>query len=171
MKEAASRGAITFGLDVCREMLEVAADKPGLAGRLMEADSRNLPLRDESADLVICSFSVGYVRPLHLLFHELCRVTKAGGTVLVSDLHPGARRSGWRRSFRDGSRMFEIESYPYTADELIATGTGAGMGLRQILEPALGEPELQIVRDAGKEAFLDQISAVPAVLIFEWERA
>jgi len=170
MMEAVSRGANSCGLDVCREMLAVAGAKPGLAGRLVEADCRNLPLGDESADLVVCSFSVGYVRPLPLLFHELRRVTKTGGTVLVSDLHPGARQLGWRRSFRSGSRVFEIESFPYTDGELIAAGTYVGMRLRQVLEPPLGEPELQLVRDAGKEALLNRVSAVPAVLILEWER-
>jgi SAM-dependent methyltransferase len=170
MMEAVSRGANTFGLDVCREMLAVAGVKPRLAGRLMEADGRSLPLRDELADLVMCSFSVGYIRPLYLVFHELCRVAKRGATILVSDLHPGARQSGWRRSFRSGSKVFEIESFLYTADALIAAGTDAGMRLRQILEPALGEPELQLVRDAGKEVLLDQIFDVPAVLILEWER-
>lgn len=170
MMAAASRGAIVWGHDVCREMLAVAAAKPGLAGRLIEADSRNLPIRDESADLVICSFSIGYIRPLHPVFCELFRVTKRGGTVLVSDLHPGARQSGWRRSFRSESRVFEIESFPYTASELIAAGKSAGMRLRRILEPPLGEPELKLVRDAGKAELLDQVSAVPAVLILEWER-
>jgi len=170
MTEASSRGARAFGLDLCSEMLAVASGKPRLAGCLMQADSRSLPLRDKFADIVMCSFSVGYVQPLGRVVRELRRVTRPGGTVLISDFHPAAHQEGWRRSFRSGSGVFEIESYRYSADQLVAAGQEAGMRLRGMLEPRLGEAERRIMRDAGKQDLVDQVSAIPAVLILEWER-
>jgi malonyl-CoA O-methyltransferase len=113
---------------------------------------------------------VGYIEsPVHLLA-ELCRVTKHGGIILVSDFHPGAYQAGWRRSFRSGSGVFEIESYCHTTDQLVAAGRGTGIKLRQVLEPHLGEPERHIMQSAGKRELLDHVSAIPAVLIVEWER-
>ena len=169
--EAALRGARTVGLDLCREMLLVAAGKPHLAGHLVQADARRLPLRDQSADLVMCSFCIGYAVSPDQVLAELCRVTRYGGSVLVSDFHPAAHEAGWRRSFRSGSEVFEIECYRHTPAQLFAAGQRTGMRLRQVLEPHLGEPERHIMSGAGKEDLLEQFSAVPAVLIIEWERS
>ena len=170
MVEAVSRRARTIGLDLCREMLLVAAGKSHLTDRLVQADIQCLPLRAEIADMVMCSFCLGYIRPVDQVLAELCRVTRHGGTVLVSDFHPGAHQAGWRRSFRSGSDVFEIESYCHTADQLVDAGRMAGMRLKQVLEPGLGEPERHIMRGAGKMDLLEQVSGIPAVLIIEWQR-
>jgi hypothetical protein len=66
--------------------------------------------------------------------------------------------------------VIEIESYRYTSDQLVAAGREAGMRLREMLEPHLGEPERQLMRDAGKQDLVDQVAAIPALLILEWER-
>lgn len=170
MIEAALRGAKTVGLDLCREMLLVAARKPPLADRLVRADCVSLPLRDQTADLVMCSFCIGYTECPDQVLAELCRVTRHGGSVLVSDFHPDAHQAGWRRSFRSGSDVFELECYRHTSDQLIAAGRRTGMRLKQVLEPCLGEPERHIMEGAGKQDLLEQVSAIPAVLIIEWER-
>ncbi len=170
MVEATLRGARTIGLDLCREMLLVAAGKPRLADHLIQAEAENLPLRDQSADLVMCSFCLGYAESPDQVLAELCRVTRYGGSVLVSDFHPDAHQAGWRRSFRSGSEVFEIECYRHTPSRLIAAGQRTGMRLRQVLEPRLGEQEQHILERAGKGDLLEELSAIRAVLIIEWER-
>lgn len=170
MIEAAFRGARTIGLDLCREMLLVAAGKPCLADHLVQADAGSLPFRDQSADLVMCSFCLGYTEFPDRVVAELCRVTRHGGSVLISDFHPDAHEAGWRRSFRNGPDVFEVDSYRHTVTQLLAAGQKTGMRLRQVLEPCLGEPERHIMSGAGKEGLLDQLTAIPAVLIVEWER-
>jgi ubiquinone/menaquinone biosynthesis C-methylase UbiE len=170
MADAALRGARTIGLDLCHEMLLVAAGKPLLADHLVQADAGGLPLRDQAADVVMCSFCLGYAESPDQILAELCRVARHGGSVLVSDFHPDAHQAGWRRSFRNGSESFEIKCYRHTPAQLIAAGRKAGMRLSRVLEPHLGEPERHILQRAGKEHLLEQLSAVPAVLIIEWER-
>lgn len=170
MVDAALRGARTIGLDLCHEMLLVAAGKPRLADHLVQADAGGLPLRDQAADLVMCSFCLGYAESPDQILSELCRVTRHGGSVLVSDFHPDAHQAGWRRSFRNGSESFEIKCYRHPPAQLIAAGRKAGMRLSRVLEPRLGEPERHILQHAGKEHLLEHLSAVPAVLIIEWER-
>lgn len=170
MTHAAARGARAIGVDLTFEMLAVARGKPQLAGCLVQADGRHLPFRDRCADLVMCSFSLGYMDPLERLIHELGRIVRRGGTILISDFHPRAHEMGWHRSFRSGANVFEIGSCPYTSDQLVSSGRSAGLRLKEILEPRLGEPERLIMREAGKGELFDDVSPVPAVLAIEWER-
>ncbi len=168
--DAAARGAKVLGVDLSFEMLTVARKKPLLEGCLLQADGCRLPLADQSFDVAMCSFSVGYVNHPDQLMRELCRVVRIGGTILLSDLHPLAQRRGWRRSFRCGTRVLEIESHAYTTERLIDAGRSGGLRLKEILEPHIAEPERPIMRRAGKEHLFGEVSAIPAVLALEWER-
>jgi SAM-dependent methyltransferase len=167
---AAAAGARTIGLDISVEMLRMAATKTRLPGSLVCADALSLPFGDESADLVVCSFSLSYIAPVDALIAELARVVKRAGTVLVSDMHPAARAQGWRRTFRHGTSVFEIESHCYDRNRLLDAGLKARLGLVDVVEPRLGEPELSLMRAAGKAARIADVTAVPAVLVIEWER-
>src|SRR4051794_14130921 len=91
MRIAQSRGARVYGVDLCREMLECAIQKPGLAGRLALADACELPLRSSSIDLAVCSFAFGYFSDLRSAIHEMARVARS---IIISDLHPEASVAG-----------------------------------------------------------------------------
>src|SRR5258706_15116341 len=75
---AGSHGAIVFGLDLCQEMLMEARKTAGLSGRLAQADSLRLPLRDRSADLTLCALSLAHMPPLESAVSELARVVRRG---------------------------------------------------------------------------------------------
>ena len=158
------------GIDLCREMLFQARSKPGVAGRVAQADMRRLPFRDRCADLVLCAFTLAYVEPLERAMAELARVIRPGGQLIASDLHPQGYRQGWTRSFRSGPQVYEIEHHSYTAEEWIAAAQDAGLDLEQLLEPCFGEPERSIFLRAGREPLLDRALDVPAVLIARWRR-
>src|SRR5438477_657666 len=82
----ASQGAQTIALDFCADMLA------GTLRPVVAADVNLLPLPDSVADVTICAFALGYA-PACL--PELARITRKGGTVLVSDVHPDAIQRGW----------------------------------------------------------------------------
>src|ERR1700685_486237 len=90
------RGARVIAADFCREMLRKASRPPIQIDRV-QADAECLPLPNASADVVICAFALGYAPAC---FAELARITRPGGTILVSDVHPEALNRGWTRSFR-----------------------------------------------------------------------
>ncbi len=169
MARAAARGAKSVGVDLSFEMLAEARCKAQLAGRLIQADGCGLPLRDHFADMVMSSFSLGYTGCLERSIRELSRVARLGARVVVSDLHPRACQMGWRRSFRNASTVYEIESCFYTVERVLDAGRSAGLTLQNILEPHFGEPEYRIMQSAGKAACFDEVSSVPAVLAVEWE--
>ena len=168
---AAAKGARAFGADLVPEMLTVAQRKPRVAGCLVQADAHWLPFTGECADIVICSFALGYMRDPERLIEELGRVTKRGGAVIAGDLHPQALDAGWRRTFHCGSTLFEIENHSYSYDQLINAGRCANLELREVFQPYFGEPELAIMRSAGKVELIEEALHVPAILILAWERA
>ena len=134
------------------------------------ADSRRLLVADGCAAVVLCALALGHVRPLEMVVFELGRAVRPGGSLVVSDFHPDAARRGWKRTFRRGAQVYEIENHPYTTDELLAAARSAGLELDQLFEPSFGEEERQIFRQAGKEQLLEVARGVPAVLIARWRR-
>jgi malonyl-CoA O-methyltransferase len=168
--EAQARGARVFGADLCPEMLEIARSKPGLDGRLASADLRKLPVNDGCAEVVMCAFALGYVTPLDAAVCELARAVRRGGSVFITDLHPKGHEAGWTRSFRRGRLKAEIASHVHAVKSLLEAGRGAGLELRELVEPHFGEAEREVFRRAGKEAFFDDAARIPAVLVAHWRR-
>ena len=126
VRHAESLGATAFGLDFCRPMLF----RGRTAGSgLIEADAARIPLRDACADLAICAFAAGYIDPLGPLLGELSRITRRGGCVLVTDVHPAAIACGWRRSFRHQGELWEIENHARSLGDYLSAAGGAGLSL------------------------------------------
>ena len=93
------RGARVIAVDFCHEMVR-RASCPSI-----QADAEWLPLLDASADVVICAFALGYAPAC---FAELARITRPGGMLLVSDVHPEALDRGWTRSFRHRGEVIQV---------------------------------------------------------------
>jgi len=75
-----------FGADISWEMLVQAHEKPGLNGRLVVADSHQLPLTDGSVDAITCLISFHfYLEPLKAL-QEMRRVLTPNGRLFMAAL-------------------------------------------------------------------------------------
>jgi SAM-dependent methyltransferase len=167
MRIAQSCGARVFGVDLCPEMLGCAAHKPGLAGRLAIADACELPLRNSSIDVAVCSLAFGYISEQRSAMHEMARVARS---VIISDLHPEASVAGWIRGFRAAGESYELEHYPYSERKLQGYAYEAGLAEEWKVEACFGEPERELFVRAGKEQLLSEIQRIPAVLITGWRR-
>ena len=139
---------------------EMLANAPGSA---VLADTNRLPLPDDFADVTICAFAVGYA-PACL--PELARITRKGGAVLVSDVHPGAIRRGWTRSFRHGAGTIEVAHHSYTLGDLIA----ANLSLDFLIERRFGPPEREVFAKAGKLGAFEEAARHPAIFVARWIR-
>src|SRR5690348_6756971 len=106
MLHALSRGAVgVTGVDLSIEMLERAGKELGARGHLgdielAQGNLERLPVPDASADLTICGLTIGHLDRLQPGLSELCRVTRPGGTILCSDVHPIGHALGWLRDFK-----------------------------------------------------------------------
>ena len=91
----AARGHDVVALDSSRAMIEHARLRglPFLMG-----DLRALPIEDQSFDLVVCALALTHFEDLEAPLTELARVTREGGHVVLSDIHPFAVALAARRS-------------------------------------------------------------------------
>ena len=167
LAHARSEGARAFGLDLSAEMLSVAIQKHGLNGHVMQADMSRLPLQNDTADIAICSMAIGYVYELKDLFREFARVSRK---VIVTDLHPAAINSGWRRGFAAAGNRYEIGCFAHTIAHLDDAANAAGLKLEWRAEAYLGEREREIFVRAGREHAFEACREIPAILASCWVR-
>ena len=121
------RGARAIAVDFCHEMLRIAPIPA------VQADATHLPLPDASADVVICAFALGYAPAC---FAELARITRPGGMLLVSDVHPEALSRGWTRSFRHRGEAIQVRDQPYELADLACARSSVVVLARTASRPA-----------------------------------
>jgi SAM-dependent methyltransferase len=150
-------GARTISVDFCAAMLQ-QAPAPVIVG-----DARRLPLPDQSADFVMCAFTLGYAPDC---LSELARIVRPGGMVIASDVHPDAVKSGWKRSFRLGGEVIEIDNCGYEIKDLGCPP----LRLVQLLQPRFDRPEREIFEAAGKLESFSALARIPAIFVAQWIR-
>jgi len=150
-----ARDAHAIAIDSCREMLEQSSSPA------IQADAARLPLPDSCADITICAFALGYAPAA---FAELARITRPGGTLLVSDVHPEALASGWTRSFRHNGAIIEVAHERYSLSDL----RSPALHLINLEEPLLGEPEREIYATAHRLDLFNQSRLHPAIFVGVW---
>lgn len=166
LRWAVDRGGRAVGADLSPEMLHIAQRKPGLSGRMAQADAMATPFRDACADVVLSALVIGHMRPVALAMAELARLAAPGARVIVTDFHPDALRRGWKRTFKRGADTIEMESEPYAIAEL----AHHDLVLEEFRELPFGEQERHYFEDAGKSAWFDEMREQPAILIASYRR-
>lgn len=143
------RGATTIAVDRCFEMLR-RAPRGAVLG-----DASGLPLPNSCSDLTVQAFALAYTGPN---LDELARVTRPGGTVMVSEMHPEAMRRGWSR--------ISDQTVPYRIESLGARG----LYRTALVESSFDEVDLAIFARAGKPELIESVRGVTAVFVAMWVR-
>lgn len=144
------RGARAIAIDFCHEM------RPSV-----QADATRLPLPDASADVTICAFALGYAPDC---FSELGRITRPGGMLLVSDVHPEALKRGWTRSFRHRGQVIQVADKPYELADLVSPD----LKLSCMIEPHLGPSEREFFEQSGHLHRFEEACREPAIYVACW---
>lgn len=163
------RGASVLGIDFCAEMLARVPARVRCSVALGSADA--LPVASGVADLTLCSLAAGYFPALERAIREMARVTKNGGRVIITDLHPAAAAAGWTRSFRSAGRVYEIEHFPYSVADLTDSVRRAGLRLAAEIRGHFGEPERSIFESAGRLDRFTEAAEIPAIWVGSWCKA
>ncbi|MGH8212707.1 MAG: class I SAM-dependent methyltransferase [Rhodanobacteraceae bacterium] len=146
MLHALQRGATyVAGVDFSSEMLRRAATElSNFSDRieLMPGDLAALPLPDACADLTICALAVGHLRELQPALSELRRVTRPGGLLLCSDVHPIGHGLGWVRDFKAGGGHYAVWHAPHPREEWLSACEELGLEIEEMLEPMLDPKDI-----------------------------
>lgn len=87
----AKKGAEVYGIDISEGMLKAAKRKSkGLNTKYQLSDMRKIPYKDETFDKVISSLAIDHVKDYEKAILEILRVTKKGGKIIISTIHPKA---------------------------------------------------------------------------------
>ncbi|KZC39818.1 MULTISPECIES: class I SAM-dependent methyltransferase [Rhodanobacter] len=172
MLHALRRGvARVTGVDLSPHMLkradtELAALHAGVPVALVQGSVAALPLPDAQADFTVCGLVVGHLDNLEPALAELRRVTRPGGTLLLSDVHPIGHALGWRRDFKAGGLSYAVRHTPHLYSHWHRACATLGLQIEQVLEPMLDPADVP----AG--AHFDRMALeVPVALVFQLRRA
>lgn len=174
----AELGFDTIGIDATDGMLAVAREThPGVdfrAGRL-EA----LPLEDDSVDVVVSALAVCHAPDLEPVFAEFARVTKPGGTIIVSDPHPTTVLVGGVAGFRDldadpaeGFSMPFVPNLHHPLGTYVNAAVAAGLEVTSCDEITYPEsaivanPAYAMVPDAVRQAY----DGLPFVVVWQFRQ-
>src|SRR6185312_3043617 len=171
MLHALDRGAAqVMGVDLSVEMLErasveLAGHDRGAVIELAQGDLEALPAPDAVADLTVCGLAIGHLDRLQPALAELRRVTRPGGVILCSDVHPVGHALGWRRDFRSGNGHYAVRHTPHFYSHWHAACAALHLEIARLLEPMLDPADIP----AG--AHFDPLALeVPVALVFELRR-
>jgi malonyl-CoA O-methyltransferase len=170
---ALRRGATRVtGVDLSPEMLQRAGAE--LSALSLNADAEvalvqgsltALPVPDAWADLTVCGLVVGHLEHLKQALTELCRVTRPGGMLLCSDVHPIGHALGWLRDFKHGDQRYAVRHTQHLYSDWHVACATLGLQIERVLEPMLDPADIP----AG--ARFDRMALeVPVALVFQLRR-
>ncbi|HEV7777083.1 MAG TPA: class I SAM-dependent methyltransferase [Luteibacter sp.] len=171
MLHALRRGATRVtGVDLSPEMLERADTalidaRPGATVELRQGSLMALPVPDASVDLTVCGLVIGHLESLELPLAELRRVTRPGGRVLCSDVHPIGHALGWLRDFRSGGQRYAVRHTQHLYSHWHDACASLGLAIERVLEPMLDPADIPV------GARFDRVALdVPVALVLQLRR-
>jgi cytosine/adenosine deaminase-related metal-dependent hydrolase/SAM-dependent methyltransferase len=164
LRRAGARSLV--GVDLSREMLELAKAKLGGAARLWCADYTDAALASDSADIVFCNFVLSYIDDAEQFFRLARRILRPGGRLYLSDVHPQtATAQNWRRGVHADNSFREIRTHRRDISAVVELCRKVGLELRFRLEPPFEESERAIFQQSGKQEYFESIRGFSAIYL------
>jgi malonyl-CoA O-methyltransferase len=171
MLHALRRGATRVtGVDLSPEMLE-RADMAlidawhGATVELKQGSLMALPVPDASADLTVCGLVIGHLENLERPLAELRRVTRPGGRLLCSDVHPIGHALGWLRDFKSGGQRYAARHTQHLYSHWHDACASLGLAIERVLEPMLDPADIPVGARFDRGAL-----EVPVALVLQLRR-
>ena len=170
----AELGHRVVGVDQSGAMLEAARQRLPEVRLCLGAMAR-LPVRSGSSDLTVCSLGLEHEPDPEPALAELARVTRVGGRVLISDVHPFAILLDHHAQFESesGGRVL-IRAYPHFHGRLLELFSRNGLVVEQCVEPTIG-PGPGLSGRAAQRLVGDHVTAgawtgLPIVVVWQLRR-
>ncbi|KAB7769407.1 class I SAM-dependent methyltransferase [Xanthomonas maliensis] len=148
MQHALRRGAArVLGVDLSLPMLqraqsELERDWPTRRFALQQGSLDALPLDAGVADITVSALVIGHLSRLQPTLAELARVTRVGGIVLCSDVHPVGATLGWERGFKAHGRRYAVRHTIHSNSQWRAACDAVGLMIEVQAEPMLDPADI-----------------------------
>jgi ubiquinone/menaquinone biosynthesis C-methylase UbiE len=151
----ASLGHKVIGVDTSPEMLARAREKMP-DGEFHEADVYDVPLADDSVDLVVCAIALAHVADLHSVLTEFVRVLRPNGHLVISDSRGVIGDIGLPRVriTPDGEFRY-MPVYARLASDYLAAALPLGLQVRRCEEPRVPSP---VVLEDGTDSYNGELA-------------
>jgi malonyl-CoA O-methyltransferase len=134
----AAAGAGVTGVDFSEGMLEQARSKPGADQvRFVHADfATHIPLDSRAYDVILSCLVLDHISEPGVLFGEMARICRPGGTIVVSVMHPAMNLLGITARFThpETGRQVRPRSVHNTISDYVMAGAGASLRLDTMKE-------------------------------------
>jgi ubiquinone/menaquinone biosynthesis C-methylase UbiE len=130
-----ARGHTVVGVDSSAEMLAVARSRmPGVEFRT--GSLNQLPVDDDSADLVVCALALAHVSALDGVMAEFARVLRPGGHLVISDAHHElVFRGSVVKALTANGEPGLVATYRHSTGDYLRAALPAGFLVRRCDEP------------------------------------
>lgn len=167
----ADRGHQVIGVDLTPAMLDQARTKLATSNvALVLSDLRRLPISDSAVDATICALTLAHLVDPTPAIMELGRVTRPGGRVILSDVHPAMTELGFHAFYEDsdGGRSL-VPNYTHRHASYLAAFRAAGLAVAGCAEPAWTSEALATQRWSAPmpEAVHQALLGLPMILVWE----
>ena len=136
MAEEVGTDGFVYGIDVSEGMLDKAfrtAAKLNISHvKFIKANLEELPLQDNSVDLLISNCTINHVQNKQKVWNEIYRILKSGGRFVVSDIYSETEVPEIYKN--DPKAVSECWAGAITKDEYLSTLGHAGFKSVEILE-------------------------------------
>jgi len=129
------QGFSVIGVDSSPDMLERARKRVPLA-EFRTGDLRDLPLPDDSVDLVVSGLALSHAPSLEPVLAEFARVLRPGGHAVISDAHCEiVFRGSVPHALGPDGEPGLVASYRHTVGDYVRAALAAGLQIRACEEP------------------------------------
>jgi ubiquinone/menaquinone biosynthesis C-methylase UbiE len=137
----ASLGHRVIGVETSPQMLAQARERvPG--AEFYEADLHNIPLDDDSVDLVVCGLALMHVPDLARAMAEFTRVLRPNGHLVISDSRGLAGRRMPVATVGPNGELGYMPLYNHRTSDYLKAALPLGLQVRRCEEPTVPSPLL-----------------------------
>ncbi len=165
----AERGFDVSGIDASPEMLAIARAKVPRT-KFEIGDVARLAFGASTFDFVVCALALDHVSNLAGVIGEFARVTRAGGRIVISTLHPMGLLLGGGAFFRtpDGGYGL-VANERYLVSDYVAAFAKAGLAIEACAEQLWTDATIAMLASAAlaPETYRVALTGLPLALVWK----
>lgn len=142
-----SLGHKVTGVDLSLDMLSQARKNRSKQINFLQGNLTEIPLKDESVDLAICTLTFTHFPNIGKALSELSRVVCSKGHIVISDIHPWLVTLGGQAEFFDKSGKHSyVPNYVHWHSSYFESFNRLGLKVIQCLEPTIEQKHVKLAK-------------------------